>query len=398
MTAVARVGDIAQQIRGVTYTKGEASSKAAVGYLPVLRAGNITTEGLTFDDLVFVPARRISDKQRIRQHDIVVAASSGSLDVVGKTARALADWDGGFGAFCKVLRPGSGVDPAYFAHYFRTPSYRRRVSALAAGVNINNLRGEHLDDLLIPLPPLPDQRRIAAILDKADALRAARRAGLAQLDALAQSIFLDMFGDPATNPKGWPVVSVGDFCDVKGGKRLPKGEEYAPGSTPFRYIRVMDFKGGVIDESALMYLKAETQASIARYVVHTGDVIISIAGSIGLVAPVPASLDGVNLTENAAKLVAKARDVYEATFLARYLESKHAQAQIRSHVGQVTIGKLALFRIEKIQVPLAPLTLQAEYASRVAVVRRQTIHHTRAAIAMDALFRSLQHRAFRGEL
>jgi type I restriction enzyme S subunit len=77
----------------------------------VLRAGNITDEGLVFDDLVFVPAERISVKQRIRQHDVVIVASSGSLDVVGKAAPALADYEGGFGAFCKVLRPGSKVDP-----------------------------------------------------------------------------------------------------------------------------------------------------------------------------------------------------------------------------------------------------------------------------------------------
>ncbi len=156
------------------------------------------------------------------------------------------------------------------------------------------------------LPPLPEQRRIAEILDKADALRAKRRAALTQLDTLTQSIFLDMFGDPATNPKAWPEVTIADICEVKGGKRLPKGEAYSATPTPFRYIRVTDIQSGAIDESALVYLRPEIQAEISRYIVNTGDVIISIAGSIGLIAPVPASLDGTNLTENAAKLLTPA--------------------------------------------------------------------------------------------
>ena len=213
MSEVVRVCELAEQLRGVSYGKSDASSTPRPGYLPVLRAGNITEDGLTFDDLVFVLAERISAKQKIRRNDVVIAASSGSLDVVGKAARALNDYEGGFGAFCKVLRPGPDVDPAYFAHFFRTQQYRQRVSALAAGVNINNLRNEHLDEIQIPMPALREQRRLAEILDTAQALRAKRRAVIAQLDTLTQSIFLDMFGDPATNPKGWPVRTIRDLLE-----------------------------------------------------------------------------------------------------------------------------------------------------------------------------------------
>ena len=398
MSDVVRVCELAEQLRGVSYGKSDASSTPRPGYLPVLRAGNITEDGLTFDDLVFVPAERVSAKQKIRRNDVVIAASSGSLDVVGKAARALDDYEGGFGAFCKILRPGPDVNPAYFAHFFRTQQYRQRVSSLAAGVNINNLRNEHLDEIKIPIPSLRMQWRIAKILDKADALRAKRRAALAQLDTLTQSIFLDMFGDPATNSKGWPVVTIADICEVKGGKRLPKGEEYSSTPTPHRYIRVVDLKAGRVDEAKLVFLRPEIQAQIARYVVNFGDMIISIAGSIGLVAPVPATLDGVNLTENAAKLVPRRGGELDAVFLAAYLQTPHAQSQIRSHVGQVTIGKLALFRIEKIKVSLPELALQREFVLRISALRDHDTVLRRAQLELDALFASLQQRAFRGEL
>ena len=175
---VAAVRDISEQIRGVTYAKSDASAVPRSGYSPMLRANNIGEHGLLLEDLIFVPNTKISPKQRIVANDIVVAASSGSISVVGKTAQARIGFDGGFGAFCKVLRPGPDVHPHYFGHYFKTSSYRRVVSQLASGANINNLKKEHLDNLLIPLPPLPEQKRLAGILDAADALRSKRREAL----------------------------------------------------------------------------------------------------------------------------------------------------------------------------------------------------------------------------
>ena len=115
------VGDISEQVRGVSYAKKDASAVPLDGYSPVLRANNIGAFGLILDDLVYVPDARISSKQRVLSNDVIVAASSGSLSVVGKAAQARDGFDGGFGAFCKVLRPGIDVDPHYFGHYFRTP-------------------------------------------------------------------------------------------------------------------------------------------------------------------------------------------------------------------------------------------------------------------------------------
>jgi type I restriction enzyme, S subunit len=278
----------------------------------------------------------------------------------------------------------------FFAQF---PISRYEASTANPSLNRNNLH-----PVKVFWPPVAEQQRIADILDRAEELRAKRRAALAKLDTLTQAIFTEMFGDPTTNPKGWSMRTIADVCEVKGGKRLPKGEEYSSTPTPFRYIRVTDLSAGVVDESALKYLKPEIQSKIARYIVNTGDVIISIAGSTGLVAPVPPSLDGANLTENAAKLTPRQQGVYDAGFLSAILQEPFAQNQIGSHVGQVTIGKLALFRIEKLRIPLPPLKLQKEYASRIAAVEQLRSAHRLSLAQLDALFASLQHRAFRGEL
>ena len=305
------------------------------------------------------------------------------------------------GAYClgrgvAGLRARAGLDSRYLWHWLThvTPI----LAAKAKGATFTQVNREDIGELPIRLPPASEQQRIAGVLDRAEVLRAKRRVALAQLDTLTQSIFLDMFGDPATNPRGWPGRTIADICEVRGGKRLPKGKEYSPTPTSYRYIRVTDLRSGTVNESALVYLKPEVQASIERYIVNTGDVIISIAGSIGLIAPVPLSLDGANLTENAAKLVPRRRGEYDACFLAVLLQTPSAQRQIRSYVGQVTIGKLALFRIEMIHVPIPPFPLQRDFACRVAQVEKLKATYRAALTDLDALFVSLQHRSFRREL
>jgi len=294
------------------------------------------------------------------------------------------------------LRPKAGLDVRYLWNWL---TYAKlELSSKGKGATFKQVNRADIGELRIPLPPLPEQRRIAAILDQAETLRTQRRAALAHLDSLTQSIFLDMFGDPATNPKAWALRTIQELCEVKGGKRLPKGSEYSPIPTPFRYVRVTNLRDGRIDESQLLFLQPEIQREIARYVVNSEDIIISIAGSIGLVAAVPDSVDGANLTENAAKLVTKSRGTYVPEFLAFLLRTEAMQGQISSHVGQVTIGKLALFRIEKVTVPLPPLSLQQVFGTRVEAIESLKAKHRAALAELDALFASLQHRAFNGEL
>lgn len=395
MTAVARVGDLAEQIRGVSYGKEDASSHPRPGYLPVLRAGNIRDEGLSFDDLVFVPAERISGKQRIRKNDIVIAASSGSLDVVGKAARALTDYEGGFGAFCKVLRAGPMVDPAYFAHFFRTPHYRRRVSALAAGANINNLRNEHLDQMVVPLPPLPEQRRIAEILDKADGLRTLRRAALARLDALTQSIFLDIFGDPIKNPRHLPIRPLIDHVDaarpITYGILMP-GPDQIDG---VKYVRVVDMREGGIELSSIRRTSPAISNAYRRSLLKPGDLLMSIRGHVGRLAIVPAELDGANITQDTARLAIAGA---EPVFVRECLRTEALQRWMAKHTKGVAVRGINLGDVKLIPIPMPSLKEQRRFTGRAQKADHLRNVHKAALTQSAALFASLQHRGFRGEL
>jgi type I restriction enzyme S subunit len=160
------IGELAETIRGVTYEKADARSSPHQGYSPLIRATNIAHGRLVLDSFVYVPDIVIRDDQRLRVGDIVLAASSGSLSVVGKAALLRSEWHGTFGAFCYVVRPRPGrVVPDYLAYFMQTSAYRGRVSKLAAGVNINNLRREHIESVELPYYTLAEQQRIVEGID-----------------------------------------------------------------------------------------------------------------------------------------------------------------------------------------------------------------------------------------
>ena len=291
-----------------------------------------------------------------------------------------------------VVDPDERVNRRFAYWYLRGQGERglfETVGSTRSSLNIGVLRR-----VSIPIPPLEEQKWIAAVLDRADALRAKRRAATKKLEALKQAIFMDMFGNPSANPDEWGVVTVGDLCHVKGGKRLPKGAEYSPISTEHRYIRVVDLHEGKVAEENLVYLTPEVQQKISRYTVSEEDIIVSIAGSIGEVAWVPSSLSGANLTENAAKLAPRASSSYDARYLAAFLRLPDAQRQIERQTGQVTIGKLALFRLAKVRVLLPPLALQTEYVRRIELVDGVAARLAESEALANRLFGSLQSRAF----
>jgi len=396
ITNLARVGDISDQIRGVSYGKSDAISNAEVGYLPVLRAGNITESGLAFDDLVYVPAVRVSARQRIRNGDVVIAASSGSLDVVGKAAMARFDYDGGFGAFCKVLRPNTAkVDAAYFGHYFHTREYRQTISSLAAGANINNLKNQHLDDLLIPLPPLPEQRRIAAILDQADILRAKRREALAQLDKLQQAIFIETFGDPATNPKGWPITTVGDLL-----KSASYGtSEKSASSGEFPVLRMNNItRTGEFDLSDLKYMDL-ADSEHERYLVKTGDVLFNRTNSAELVGKTAIFREKIPMAYAGYLIRLRTNESNDPEYLSGFMNTAYAKRILRgmckSIIGMANINAT---EVQSIKLAKPPLKLQTQYRQRIGALLQVKACYRASLTELDSLFSSLQHRAFRGEL
>ena len=197
-------------------------------------------------------------------------------------------------------------------------------------------------------------------------------------------------------PDGWVWANVEQLGFVRGGKRLPAGHKYAEEVTPHPYIRVTDFADYGINLDGLLYLKPETHKEIQRYTILSDDLYISIAGSIGLVGVLPERLSGANLTENAAKITGL--EHVQKEYLMYWLSSASGIDFISDSTIATTQAKLALYRIERIPVPLPPLAEQAriipEVDRHLSIIREVESEVDANLQRAQALRQSVLQRAF----
>lgn len=288
----------------------------------------------------------------------------------------------------KILRPKIDADVKYLYHYFR------QLHLTEGGYDRHF---KYLKRVDVVLPPLPEQRRIAEVLDRAEALRTKRRAAIAQLYRLTQSIFLDLFGDPATNPKGVNIEPLGDHLlfVTSGGRDWAKF--YAP--TGSRFIRSLDVQMNHIAEDDIACVAAPDNAEARRTCVKVGDVLLTITGSrIGRVAPVPDDLKGSYISQHVAILRIDSKRLqphFVSFFLSMAAGGQHQIA--KAQYGQTKPG-LNFEQIRRFPIPVPPIELQREFARRIEAVDKLKTVHRSSLTELDALLATLQHRAFRGEL
>ena len=392
-TPLLPISELAEQIRGVTYHQQDVVEEPRAGYIPVLRAGKITDSGLVFHDLVYVRRELVSDKQLIRKHDVLVTTSSRSLNMVGKAAAAEEDFNGSFGAFCCVLRPNGNVDPRYFAHFFRTPQYRRAIASLATGANINSLRREHLDELRIPVPPLGEQRRVAAILDKADNVRVQRRTSIEQLNRLAESIFLEMFGHPATNTKGWETTTLGEVGRFVGGG-TPSRSNPAFYTGDICWATSKDIRSKYLDDTE-EHITQEAIEKSATKLVPPGSILVVVKSKI-LARSLPVAITRVPTCFGQDIKAIIVNEHWDAEYVAYSL--RIGQRMLLARARGVNTEGLTLEHLRSFRLLKPPLRLQREFAQRVRVINQLMDKMQTSLRHLDELFASLQQRAFRGEL
>lgn len=388
MTRFVPLRELAAQVRGVTYKATEASTTPQAGTIGVARAGNIADGELTVENLVYVPASRVAEKQWLKEGDVLVAASSGSLDVVGKAARIRRDEEVAFGAFCKVLRPTSEVDAGYFAHFFQTAPYRRHVARVAAGSNINNLKGDDLDNIQLWLPPIGEQRRIAATLDAAESLWAKRRRALDLLGRLRTSVVLEHL---ATLSEREPLGS--HLAFVTSGSRGWAKYYSESGS---RFVRSQDVLLGEFVDCEPAYVKPPANSESKRTRISADDLLITITGVVGKVAVAPSSLDGAFVSQHVA--IARLSDTLRPRFAEAYLCSDEGQRQLeRVQYGQTKPG-LNLSQIRELTVPVPSTARQVALLQDLDRLTKHRFAGRDSATKLKTLVASLQQRAFRGEL
>lgn len=379
------LGDIAEFINGIAFKPenwGDQGSK-------IIRIQNLTDPTRPFNRTM----RKVDPKFIVHPGELLVSWSA-TLGVF--------EWHDAESAcvnqhIFRVVPKANRVEKNYLRHVIEMALVEMERHLHGATMQHVN-RAEFLGTR-IPLPPLPEQRRIAAILDQAEALRAKRRTALAKLDTLAQSIFIEMFGDPATNLKGFPITEVGDLADVQGGLQVTTARKDHPIEVP--YLRVANVYRSSLDLSVIKLIRA-TEAEIARTALKKGDLLIveghGNAEEIGRSA----------LWDGSVELCIHQNHIIRARFDQRKIDSIFACAYLNSPAGRrhlLRAGKttsglntISVSEVRGTPIAMPPLPLQKTFANRLRVFGRLKETHESSLAHLDSLFATLQHRAFRGEL
>ena len=387
-----------KQVRGVSYSKSVASLKKEEGSIPVLRAGNIQNSRIIHDDFVYIPNNGVKSVQLLKQGDILIAASSGSLSIVGKAAMILQDMNAGFGAFCKVLRPNKEiVNENYFKFYFETPHYKNTISQLAEGANINNLKTEHFDNLEIYLPPLPTQQKIASILDATDTLRQKDKALLAKYDELTQALFLDMFGDPVSNPKGWDMKIMANVCEkISVGFVGVCEPYYTEKQKGIPMIRTGNLGEGFLRYDKMKFVTKEFHLKQKKSQIFKDDILIARHGDNGKAVLYNGEFEEANCLN--IIILRPAKGLLNGTYNVNMLNNESTRNSILGKTGGATQKVVNTKEIQKLIVPIPPINLQNQFAERVTIIEQQKVVAQASLEKSEELFNSLLQKAFKGEL
>jgi type I restriction enzyme S subunit len=340
---------------------------------------HITAEGLA------------SINNRIFEKGTLLLAMYGS---VGKVAFAGMEMTTNQAILGIKIKDESKISYAYLKYWFQT--IKEQLLNRAVGGTLQNISLGIVKELQIPLPPLPIQKRIAEILDAADALKRKDQALLKKYDELAQAIFIDMFGDPVKNEKGWEVKKLGNLFSspVKCGPfgSALKKEEYVNDGIPVWIMdNIQDYN---FNENGCLYINEDKYLDLTSYSALKGDIIISRAGTVGKMCVLDSEFKSSIISTNLIKisLNEKVLNPYFFVKLMKYFGKKIGRLRTGSENGFTHMNTGVLAGLE---FPLPTIPKQNEY---INVLKNINYQIQFLGTNPENLFQALIQKAFKGEL
>jgi type I restriction enzyme S subunit len=299
-----------------------------------------------------------------------------------------------FASYLIRVRPGNRINPVYLSHYFNTPEYWAQIQKEAQGAGQPGVNSTKLKTLSIPLPPLPEQRRIADILDKADAIRRKRR-NVPSVRELIKSIFFDFFGDPFAASQGTNSVTFGQLTSrITYGFTCPMDHI----ETGIPIITGKNIRDGYIDFHNVDYARHDQfDALTAKSKPIKGDILIIKDGAIRGRCAILDKATPICINQSVA-LVQPNHDHVTSEFLYGYLSSTVVRRKIDSMDKGVAMPHLQITELAKFPVKLPPLKEQQRFSKVYRQALTLSNRVAESTLGIDNLFNSLVQQAFRGEL
>ena len=396
------LGDVCDFLRGLTYAK---SDEVAVSNNIVLRATNIDLETHLLD---LTELKYINDKvavpsgKKVRKGSLLICTASGSKSHLGKVALIDDDYDFAFGGFMGMLTPCSELAPKFLFHLMTSGAYKDFIAALSDGANINNLKFSDLQRFVVPVPPLPEQQRIVAILDEAFEAIAAARTNAEQNRQNARALF-DTFlnavylgGDAGA----WPLRRLGDVFDIGSSKRIHE-RDWSPSGVPFyggkEIVKLAKFGHAVSNAyiSEQMYQDFASKYDMPK----AGDILITARGTIGVGYVVKRSDKFYYKDGNIISM--RAKEAANPHYLL-YAFRSNALADQLGVLSGTTVTHLPLEKAKKLLLRMPEIGIQDAVVKRImkfeAETQRLESLYQRKIAALDELKQSLLQQAFSGQL
>jgi type I restriction enzyme S subunit len=367
------------------------------------------SKGKKAPELDFNSGLRYIQIEDLRTDDNLKFTDPKAKAVICEKSDILIAWDGanagtiGYGlegaigsTIAKLSPKNEKVDSDYAGRFLQSKfNYLRDT---ATGATIPHISRPVLENLQIPLPPLPVQKRIAEILDLADAYRQKTKALIDKYDELAQSIFLEMFGDPVTNPKGWDQKRLGQLIQITSSKRIFKDDYVNEGIPFYRTKEIVELATGKEISLELFISEEKYELIKSKFdIPKVGDILISAVGTIGVMWAVnhqePFYFKDGNLIWMKSSKLSQVDPTYLRMTLEYLIENEKYKLAEGGAYNALTIAKLKEFN-----VLMAPFVIQEQFSKRIESLTNQKKLTTAASEMAEELFQSLLQKAFKGEL
>jgi type I restriction enzyme S subunit len=410
---VTKIESIADLLRGISYKKDQALNRKIEGHIPVLRANNIDGE-LNFEDLVYVPKKMIGETQQIRVGDIVFAMSSGSKHLVGKSAIAKTNMQASFGAFCALLRmkENAAVLSNYLAYYFKGSAFKKYISEISKGTNINNLKREHILGIELPLPPLHIQQSIVA---KLEALFSELDKGIEQLKTAQQqlrtyrqAVLKAAFEGRLTGeqvkegelPDGWKWVKLNEIGKWTGGGTPSKQNPDFWRTGSILWVSPKDMKANRIMDTEDKISENALKNSSAKKIQKGSILFVVRSGIIRRLLPI--AIAGKDLTTNQDMQSLTLNPEYSSEYVFWYCVGQ--EGQIRDYCAKdgTTVDNLEVPKLKSYPIPICSLSQQnhivSEIETRLSVADKMEEAIAQGLQQAEALRQSILKKAFENKL
>ena len=367
---------------------------------PVLKIKDVSEERRFRGKFQSFVDNDVADKSKeklLKYHDTLILNAAHNADYVGsKQYRAEKEVVGSLptGEWLLVRSfDDKKLHPMYLNFYLRSNFARHQIKALVKGIH---LYPKDVARLKIPLPPLPIQKQIAAVLEKADTLRSQCQQMEQELNSLAQSLFLDMFGDPVTNPKEWPQKPSKELCKlITVGIVIKPSSYYVDAGIPA--LRSLNVRENYISNENFVYFDEKVhEQQLKKTHVYEGDVVIVRSGQPGRSAVIPKEFDGANAID--ILITRPNSDLLNSFYFSFFLNSEGGRQLVLSNEKGQVQKHLNVGELSRALIPVPPIALQNEFEYSLNKLAVQMRLNKDLLTNCDQNFNSLMQRAFKGEL